>query len=144
MTRFIRTVLKYKQGILMSVIIMSVFFSQLSPVLAINTEATFTISNPLAGKVNSVSDLVKNFVEILSYLAVIAAVVLIIWVGFQYIMARGDSKKIGELKEWLLWIVVGLAIVIGARLIVDVVISTLASSGAVDPTVIQKLQDASK
>ena len=128
----------------MSVIIMSVFFSQLSPVLAINTEATFTISNPLAGKVNSVSDLVKNFVEILSYLAVIAAVVLIIWVGFQYIMARGDSKKIGELKEWLLWIVVGLAIVIGARLIVDVVISTLASSGAVDPTVIQKLQDASK
>lgn len=138
--------MKYRHGIAIALLIACSFAFQLHSVSARDTEAqsTFTISNPLAGKVDSVGDLIKNFVEILSYLAVIAAVILIIWVGFQYIMARGDAKKIGELKEWLLWIVVGLAIVIGARLIVDVVINTLASTGSVDPAVIQKLQDAAK
>ncbi len=93
-------------------------------------QQTFTLSNPL--KVNSVGDLVKNFVDIFSTVVIILAVLTLIWVGLQFILARGDVAKMKELKEWLLWIVVGIAVVVSARLIVDIVINTLSATGTVD------------
>lgn len=116
-----------------------------APVYAINEKTsaaptkTFTLSNPL--KVDSVSGLVQNFVEIFSYVVIIIAVLLLVWVGLQFILARGDASKMKELKEWLFWIIIGVAVVIGARVIVEVVINTLASSG-VDPNTINTVRGA--
>jgi hypothetical protein len=104
-----------------------------------DTPRTFTLSNPL--KVDSISGLVQNFVEIFSYVVIIIAVLLLVWVGLQFILARGDASKMKELKEWLFWIVIGVAVVIGARVIVEVVINTLASSG-VDPNTINTVRGA--
>lgn len=103
---------------------------------------TFTLQNPL--KVNSIGELVKNFVEIFSYIVILIAVVMLIYVGFQYIVAsaKGDSGTIKELHSWLLWIVVGVAIVIGARVIVQVVINTISATGTVSPNVIQSANNA--
>lgn len=102
-------------------------------------QGTFTLSNPL--KVDSVAGLVQNFVEIFSYVVIIIAVLLLIWVGLQFILARGDSAKMKELKEWLFWIVIGVAVVIGARVIVEIVINTLSATG-VDPNVINSARNA--
>lgn len=129
------------------ILLLSVLFVgiNLAPVYAINetTSAsptkTFTLSNPL--KVDSVSGLVQNFVEIFSYVVIIIAVLLLVWVGLQFILARGDASKMKELKEWLFWIIIGVAVVIGARVIVEVVINTLASSG-VDPNTINTVRGA--
>ena len=95
-----------------------------------------TLTNPLKG-VTSVGDLVNKFVEIFSYLVIIFAVLALIWVGFQFIMAQGDTAKMSELKGWLLNIVIGVAIVIGARLIISIVVNTLQATGAVDSKVIE-------
>jgi cytochrome bd-type quinol oxidase subunit 2 len=112
---------------------------------AVNPSPVSTLSNPLKG-VNSVGDLIRNFVEIFSYLVILLAVLMIIYVGFQYIMAasQGDTKKISEQHTRLLWLVVGIAVVIGARVLVDVVINTISATGTVDPTVIQSARDANK
>jgi hypothetical protein len=101
---------------------------------------TFTLKNPL--KVDSVGGLVQNFVEIFSYIVILFAVLAIIWVGFQFIIARGNATRMSELKDWLLWIVVGVAVVIGARIIIQVVINTLAATGTVDERTIQSVQKA--
>jgi hypothetical protein len=93
-------------------------------------QSTFTLSNPL--KVTSIGGLVKNFVDIFSVVVIILAVLTLIWVGLQFILARGDVAKMKELREWLLWIIVGIAVVISARLIVDIVINTLSATGTVD------------
>lgn len=107
-----------------------------------NTTKVITLENPL--KVNSIGELVQNFVEIFSYIVVLGAVLALIWVGLQFILARGNPTKMSELKDWLKFIIIGVAVVIGARLIIQVVINTLAASGAVDQRTIQSAQNAAK
>ncbi|MEI8249217.1 MAG: TrbC/VirB2 family protein [Candidatus Taylorbacteria bacterium] len=103
-------------------------------------QQTFAIKNPL--NVNSVGGLISKFVEIFSYIAILLAVLAIVWVGFQFILAQGKPDRMNELKTWLLWIVVGIAVVIGARLMVDIVINTLGATGVVDQGVIQSVRSA--
>jgi hypothetical protein len=57
-------------------------------------------------------------------------------------LARGNPVKLTELSKRLLWIVVGVAIVLGARIIVRVVINTLSDSGVIDPAVIRSAENA--
>lgn len=115
----------------------------------VNTPGTKTtktepvkLTNPLSDKFNSVGGLIQGFVVILSYLAVLAAVVIIIWIGFQFVLARGNPQRMNELKGWLFWVIIGVAVVIGARIIIQVVINTLAATGTVDQKVIQSAQNA--
>ncbi|MFA6295339.1 MAG: hypothetical protein WC666_02865 [Candidatus Paceibacterota bacterium] len=105
---------------------------------------TFTLKNPL--KVDSIGGLVKNFVEIFSYIAILFAVVVLIYIGFKYVLysAQGNSKGIGDLHSWLLWTVVGVAVVIGARVIVEIVINTLGLTGTISPGVINSASNALK
>lgn len=102
----------------------------------------FYLQNPLNPRFNSVGGIVQGFLEIFSYLVVLFAVLAIIWVGLQFVLSRGDTKRMNELKDWLLWIVVGVAIVIGARIIVTVVINTLQATGTVNQSVIQNANNA--
>lgn len=105
-----------------------------------DSPSTFTLQNPL--KVDSIGGLVQNFVEIFSYIVILFAVLALVYVGLRFILARGDPSKMNELKSWLLWIVVGVAIVIGARIIIQVVINTLSATGAVDQSVINSTNNA--
>lgn len=101
-----------------------------------------TLSNPL--RVSSVGGLVQNFVEIISYVLIILAVLALVWTGAQYIFARGDSGKMTELSNRLLLIVIGVAVVISARLIVQIVINTLSATGTVDPRTLQSVDNAAR
>jgi len=100
------------------------------------------IKNPLRSEYKTVGGLVNGFVEIFSYLVIIFAVILIIYVGFQFVLARGNSEEVKKRKDQLLWLVIGVAVVIGARIIVNVVISTLDASGTVRPEVINQARNA--
>ena len=105
-----------------------------------NTGGTFSISNPL--NVNSVADVVSSGAQIFSYIVVLFGVLALIWTGLQYILAQGNSARITELKMQLLWIVIGIAIVIGARIIISIVINTLAATGVVNQRIIQSSTNA--
>ncbi len=103
---------------------------------------TVTLSNPLDKKFNSVGALVEGFVEIFTYLVVIFAVIMIIWTGLQYILAGGNTEKMKKSSIKLGWLVVGVAVVIGARVIVHIVINTLQATGTVNQNVIQSANNA--
>jgi hypothetical protein len=98
------------------------------------TDGTFSLQNPL--QYTTVGGLVNGFLQIFSYVAVLFAVLMLIWVGLQFVLARGNPERMKVLKSWLLWIVIGAAIVIGARIIVSVVINTLGATGAVNQNII--------
>ncbi len=102
----------------------------------------FTLTNPL--KVNSIGGLVQSLIEIVSYLAILFAVVMFIVVGFRYVLfaAQGNASKISELHKQLMWLIVGVAVIIAARVIVQVVINTLSATGVVSPEVIQSANKA--
>lgn len=63
-----------------------------------------------------------NIVEILSYIAGIAAIIVIVIAGFKYITSNGDSGKISSAKNTLIYAMVGLAVAALARVIVNFII----------------------
>ena len=112
-----------------------------TPTLTSTKADIVPLKNPLSSKFNTVGGLINSLMEIFSYVAIIVAVLALIWVGFQFIMAQGNTEKIGELKTWFYYIVIGTAIILASRLIVSVIINTLEASGAVSQDVIQKVRE---
>ena len=99
-----------------------------------------TLSNPL--KVDSIGEAVNVGIDIFTYIAVLVGVLMLIWTGFQFVLAQGNAAKIKDLKSWLLYIVIGIALIIGARIIIQVVLTTLESTGAVNTEVINSANNA--
>ena len=100
--------------------------------------APATLPNPLkcgSGSCNSINDLLYLIADIATYIGVILAVLALIWVGFKFIAAQGNPEKITEAKHYFFYIIVGIAILIGASAIVAILKSTLTSAGVVQPGV---------
>jgi hypothetical protein len=102
---------------------------------------TFALTNPLKG-IDSVGALLNKFIEIVSYLLILAAVLMIVYTGLKLILARGNPEELKEQGKRLGYILIGVALVIGARVIITVVINTLQATGTVDPRVIQSTDRA--
>ena len=98
------------------------------------TTQTFTkLQNPL--KAESIQEIIFLAVDIAVYIGAAFAVLAIIFVGFKFVFAQGNETKLKEAKMWLLYIVIGLAILISAKVIVEIVKNTLVKSGVVDKSV---------
>lgn len=114
------------------------------PAPAKTSPTTFTLTNPLGRKFDSIGAVAQAFVEIFSYIVVLFAVLMIIWTGLQYITAQGNPQKLTELNRRMLMIVIGVAVVIGARIIIAIVINTLEATQLVNKNVIESVRDANK
>ena len=68
---------------------------------------------------------VQSAVNILLWVIGILAVIMIIWSGFRYIWSNGDSSKITNAKNTLIYSIVGLVIAIMAYAIVNFVYDRL-------------------
>ncbi len=55
-------------------------------------------------------------------------VILIIYNGFLWMTARGNEEQVNRAKTWIIQAVIGLAIIIGARLIVELALFYLGKS----------------
>jgi len=65
----------------------------------------------------------KKIVDLISVIVGIIAVIMIIFGGFRYITSGGDSGKVGNAKNSLIYAIVGLIIVALAQLIVRFVLN---------------------
>lgn len=81
------------------------------------------IDNPISS--DSFLELIRSITNALIPIAAVFAVVAIIFAGFKFIMASatGDSKKLGEAKSMFFWILIGTAIVVGARVLAEVAVN---------------------
>lgn len=66
----------------------------------------------------------NTIVTILSIVVGVVAVIMIIFAGYKYIVAGGDSGKISSAKNTLIYAIVGLIIASLAQLIVHTVLTT--------------------
>ncbi len=96
------------------------------------TNSAATLPNPLNG-VCSISDLLYLIANIATYIGVILAVLALIWVGFKFVAAQGNAEKITEAKRYFFYIIIGVAILIGASAIISILKNTLTSAGVVQP-----------
>lgn len=105
-----------------------------------NGPTTATLQNPL--KINSIGDAINTGIQVFTYLAIFVAVIALIWVGLKFITARGNPGKVKEAGQWLGYIVIGVAIILGARLLISILLSTLQATGTVNPNIINSANQA--
>lgn len=72
---------------------------------------------------DNVGHAAKEIVTLFSIIVGVVSIIMIIYGGFRYITSGGDSGRIGNAKNTLIYAVVGLVIVALAQLIVHFVLS---------------------
>ncbi|MBP7057027.1 hypothetical protein KBB08_00880 [Candidatus Gracilibacteria bacterium] len=82
--------------------------------------------NPsVAGLVNYLFDFfVRRLLPLLSGILVI----VIMWAGFQYIMAQGDQGKVKQAKDTILFSIIGLAIALASLTVVTILNNLLLAT----------------
>jgi hypothetical protein len=72
---------------------------------------------------NDISSIASKVVNIFSIIVGAVSVIMIIFGGFRYITSGGDSGRVGNAKNTLIYAIVGLVIVALAQLIVHFVLN---------------------
>ena len=71
----------------------------------------------------------KRITNMIVYMVGVIAVIMLIIGGIKYVISGGDSKKVTDAKNTILYAIIGLVIAFLAYAIVNFVISALPSSG---------------
>jgi hypothetical protein len=109
------------------------FFLVAAPALAQET----TLINPLGGTssnpggtTSSLPQLIGVFIKFIVGFVGTLALLMFVWGGLQFILARGDAKKVGSGKQTMIWAVYGLVIIFFAYAIVSAITGALGQAGA--------------
>ena len=70
----------------------------------------------------------RQITNTILYIVGIIAVIMLIWGGIRYVLSGGDSKKVTDAKNTVLYAIIGLVISFLAFAIVNFVINALPSS----------------
>lgn len=114
--------------LLLSILVLPLLsFAATSDVVPPCTAGTTCIGNPFKGG-NDLNALIVTILnKVVMPIAAVASVLYIIWAGFQYVMARGNSTKITEANQNLLYALIGIGVLLGAAGISKVVQDTVTS-----------------
>lgn len=83
--------------------------------------------DPNAVSGGSIGKAAQSLVNVFSIIVGVVAIVMIIYGGFRYITSGGDSGRVGNAKNSLIYAIVGLVIVALAQLIVHFVLGQTSS-----------------
>ena len=75
-----------------------------------------------------IEERLKSILQILSVAAAIAAIFMLIYAGFRYIVSGGDEKGVKAAKNTLIYAVIGIIIVVLSQAIVQFVLDRLIDS----------------
>lgn len=101
------------------------------PVLAQNSNATQGGCNATNGRLcnplnyNSVTDLLPKILDIVAQAGLVVCTFFIIFAGFKYVTAAGNSGEIEKAHGILLWAVVGTAVLLGAKVLASILANTV-------------------
>lgn len=97
------------------------------------TEYGFTVNikNPLENSgIDSIEAFIEKIIDIIVMIVTPFIVLCLIYAGFQYVTAGGDPGKIKKAHAWLLWTVVGAAVILGAWVIAHAIAGTVKELAA--------------
>lgn len=84
------------------------------------------ICNPLASKgINSLQGFIKILLEGVLKIGIPIVALAIIYCGFLFVAARGNSEKLGKAKDALLYTLIGAAILLGSWAIAQLISDTV-------------------
>jgi hypothetical protein len=86
-----------------------------------NPACTSSSSDPITGN----NGIIMTVANLLAWTAGGLGIIIIIFAGFRFVKSGGDASKVAQARETILYTVVGLVVIVLARLIVGLVISKL-------------------
>ena len=105
----------------------AILFSLISVPLLASAQA-FGLQNPIG--VNSISELIVIVVKVIRYIAIPFVVIMIMYAGFQYLIASyysANKDKLTAAHTSLRWVIVGAFVILSAEMIAIVISNTLNS-----------------
>lgn len=128
--------MKNKIGLIVETLILTIILSiYLQPIYLFaqqkgegsgdDNNTTITLENPLGDKINDLPSFIYKILEVVFQIGAIISVLAIIYVGFLFVSARGDSEKLQTARRAFLYTVIGIAVLLGATLIASVIDSTV-------------------
>lgn len=79
--------------------------------------------NPL--RAGSIPELLAIVLQGLVQIGSIILVLMLVWVGFQFVVAQGNEEKIRSAREGLMWTVIGGLVLLGAQAIATLIQATV-------------------
>lgn len=92
-------------------------------------DETKQICNPLSNT-GTIPDLIKTILEGALTIGIPVVALAVIYSGFLFVFARGNSEKLGKAKDTLLYTLIGAAILLGALAIAKMIAFTIEGLGA--------------
>jgi len=84
-------------------------------------------SSPLTAVPNVVGGIANSLITKAMGIIGIIVLCMFVWSGLKYIMANGDSKKVGDANNIMKWSVIGLAVVFASYIIINFVFTVIGS-----------------
>jgi len=72
--------------------------------------------NPLGANTTLMS-LLQRILDFVIQIGAIIVVLMLVYVGYKFVVAQGEPGKLSEAREMLLWTVIGALILLGAKVI---------------------------
>ncbi len=86
-----------------------------------------TIQNPL--KVNSIGEFISALLKAIIAIGIPIAILFIVLAGFKFIAAQGNPEDLKKARQNFLYVVIGIAIFIGAYALAELIMATLRQIG---------------
>jgi hypothetical protein len=84
-----------------------------------------TIPNPL-GETKTIAGFITLLLDTLLPIASLLSIFFLIYSGFLMVMAGGNEEKLGKAKNAFLWTIIGIAVLLGAKLLSTVICGTIS------------------
>ena len=89
------------------------------------------VENPLGeGNLETIPDFIKAIITIILTVGVPVVALAIIYTGFLFVAAQGNSEKITKAKKALVYTLIGAAILLGAFIVAEAIVKTVKDIGA--------------
>jgi predicted membrane protein len=85
------------------------------------------LENPL--KISTLAEFIKKILDIVTTIGIPIIAIFIIYSGFLFVTARGDTGKLEKAKETFLWTIVGAAIVLASWVLAQAICETIVQLG---------------
>lgn len=88
------------------------------------------LTNPLGDKINNIPDFIQTLLIGVIKIGIPIVALAIIYCGFLFVSARGNSEKLGKAKDALLYTLIGAAILLGSWAIAQLISNTVIGLGS--------------
>lgn len=100
------------------------FFASLtSVVFARIHDSIQPIQNPIAA--NSLQELLATILQGFVRIGIPVAVLVLVYVGFLFVKARGNPEELNTAKRAFIWTLVGVAVLFGAEVLANIISGTI-------------------